>query len=268
MDIQTPETASFDPADQADFNFVNHALDTLADDRMAEAGAARRKASRALFNAMAPHDDAEAALVALAVAAYHGAMDSFARADEPGASNEIVIRLRSNALAAARSYAATLRLLRKPQSTAGKETARGQTAKSRREKPHPATRRAQRDTRRRSRDRSRGRFPSAPAARAIPAARQAWRADPAVSQRIDDAGPAAGGLLRSAGHRLPRQVRRGHRRGNRRHRRTGGSTRKPNFSRCGSELGEAVPANRESLRSPPSPDAASPARPPPQARSR
>ncbi len=131
MDIQTPETASFDPADQADFNFVNHALDTLADDRMAEAGAARRKASRALFNAMAPHDDAEAALVALAVAAYHGAMDSFARADEPGASNEIVIRLRSNALAAARSYAATLRLLRKPQSTAGKETARGQTVKSR-----------------------------------------------------------------------------------------------------------------------------------------
>ena len=72
-----------------------------------------------LLDAMAPRDAAEAQLAAIGVAAALSSMDSFIRAARPGVSEETVTRLRGNALAAGRTYAATQRLLRRrPQPTA------------------------------------------------------------------------------------------------------------------------------------------------------
>jgi hypothetical protein len=122
MDMQAPEFNTLDPV------FADHVLNTLASTvpageglesspapaRDAEAG--RREAARILFDAMRPQDAADAALAALAVAAFHAAMDNFARAALPGTPDEKAMRLRSNALAASRSYSAVLRTLRKQQS--------------------------------------------------------------------------------------------------------------------------------------------------------
>jgi hypothetical protein len=66
-----------------------------------------------LFHSLDPQDPADAQLAAIAVAAAQSAMDNFARAARPDVSNETVLRLRSSALAAGRTYAATLRNLRK-----------------------------------------------------------------------------------------------------------------------------------------------------------
>jgi hypothetical protein len=61
--------------------------------------------TRELFDSLNPCDAADAMLAAIAVAAARSAMDNFARAARPGVSNETVVRLRSNGLAAARTYA-------------------------------------------------------------------------------------------------------------------------------------------------------------------
>jgi hypothetical protein len=60
-----------------------------------------------------PRDPAEAQLAAIAIAAAQSAMDNFARAAQPGLADDTAIRLRSSALTAGRTYAATLRMLRK-----------------------------------------------------------------------------------------------------------------------------------------------------------
>jgi hypothetical protein len=74
---------------------------------------ANRHAITELFASLNPRDPAEAQLAVLAIAAAQASMDSFARAARPGVTDEAAIRLRSSALAAARTYASTLRMLRK-----------------------------------------------------------------------------------------------------------------------------------------------------------
>jgi hypothetical protein len=73
-------------------------------DRSEAARAASLAEARTLLEAWQPADALEAALAARAVAAHFAAMDSFARAAKPGMSDESVIRLRGNAIAAGRVF--------------------------------------------------------------------------------------------------------------------------------------------------------------------
>jgi hypothetical protein len=98
--------------------FVVLLLDTLAkmvpgeaDD--ADARIVRRDIARILFEAFTPCDALEAMLAARAVAAHHATMDGYARAAQPGTSDEKSIRLRNTAIAASRSFDAVLRTLEK-----------------------------------------------------------------------------------------------------------------------------------------------------------
>ena len=75
-----------------------------------------QEAAHELFESLNPQDPADAVLAALAIAAAQSAFDNFARAARPGMSHETVTRLRGNALAATRAYAALRRQLRKPPS--------------------------------------------------------------------------------------------------------------------------------------------------------
>lgn len=74
-----------------------------------------QQAMHALFTSLNPRDPAEAQLAAIAIAAVGAAMDNFIRANQPGVSNDMVLRLRGNALNAGRTYGAMLRTLRGPQ---------------------------------------------------------------------------------------------------------------------------------------------------------
>jgi hypothetical protein len=65
--------------------------------------------ARTLLEALHPADAKEAAQVARAIAAHFAAMDGFARAAKPGMSDETVIKLRGNALAASRLSDALVR---------------------------------------------------------------------------------------------------------------------------------------------------------------
>jgi hypothetical protein len=94
--------------------FITMLIDTLAvmvpggnDDADTKEG--RRNVARLLFEAFEPRDAIEAMAAARAVAAHHAAMDNFTRAAQPGVSDEKVIRLRANALAAGRTVEAALR---------------------------------------------------------------------------------------------------------------------------------------------------------------
>jgi outer membrane biosynthesis protein TonB len=73
-------------------------------------------ATRELFDSLDPRNPADAQLAVFAIAAAQSAMDNFARAAQPGMSDDQVARLRGRALAAGRAYASALRYLRKPQS--------------------------------------------------------------------------------------------------------------------------------------------------------
>ena len=99
--------------------FLALLLDTLAETIPAgqdrEAGLA---IARALLEALRPADAKEAAQAARAIAAHFAAMDGFARAAKPGMSDETVIKLRSNALAASRLSDALVRPRQQPQPTA------------------------------------------------------------------------------------------------------------------------------------------------------
>jgi hypothetical protein len=77
-----------------------------------------RQVAQQLFDSFAPRDPADALLAAIAVAAALAAMDGFARGARPGISDQTAARLRSSALAAGRTYAATLRDLRRRQPAA------------------------------------------------------------------------------------------------------------------------------------------------------
>lgn len=72
-------------------------------------------ATRELFDSLDPRNPADAQLAVFAIAAAQSAMDNFARAAQPGMSDDQVARLRGRALAAGRAYASALRYLRKPQ---------------------------------------------------------------------------------------------------------------------------------------------------------
>jgi hypothetical protein len=121
MDMQTPDHAPTLPAASSapSHNFVEHLLDVLAAAAPGVSGdtsgrARSREDARELFDALNPRDAAEAQLAAIAVAAGQSAIDSFVRAARLGISDETAVRLRSNGLAAGRTYAAALRTLRKP----------------------------------------------------------------------------------------------------------------------------------------------------------
>jgi hypothetical protein len=85
---------------------------------------ASRQAMAELLRSLNPHDPAEAQLAVLAIGAAQASMDSFARAARPDVTDETVIRLRSSALAPARTYASTLRMLRKQPKPAEQEAAK------------------------------------------------------------------------------------------------------------------------------------------------
>jgi hypothetical protein len=62
----------------------------------------------------------EAMLAARMIAAHHATMDGYRRAMQPGVSDAEAVRLRNNAIAAARSFDAALRTLEKRQGPAEK----------------------------------------------------------------------------------------------------------------------------------------------------
>jgi hypothetical protein len=89
--------------------------------------------AHSLFEAFQPTDALEAARAAHAVAASLAAMDSFARAAKPDVSDEKVVRLRSNALAAGRVFDAAVRASRPEQQRPSRDQARPRAASPR---PH------------------------------------------------------------------------------------------------------------------------------------
>ncbi len=91
-------------------------------DQSAAAREASLAEARMLFEAWQPADAMEAALAARAVAAHFAAMDSFARAAKPGVSDETVIRLRGNAIAAGRVFDRQLRAFRRQRQPAPART--------------------------------------------------------------------------------------------------------------------------------------------------
>jgi hypothetical protein len=76
-------------------------------------------AHRALAT-FAPRDMVEAMLAARVIASHHACIDSYRRAMLPGLEDADVTRLRSNAIAAGRSFDAALRILDKRRAPAGK----------------------------------------------------------------------------------------------------------------------------------------------------
>ena len=73
------------------------------------------------MEALHPADAKEAAQAARAIAAHFAAIDGFARAAKPGMSDETVIKLRGNALAASRLSDALVRPRQQPRPTASTE---------------------------------------------------------------------------------------------------------------------------------------------------
>ena len=80
--------------------------------------------ARTLLEALHPADAKEAAQAARAIAAHFAAMDGFARAAKPGMSDETVIKLRGNALAASRLSDALVRPRQQPRPTRTPKTSR------------------------------------------------------------------------------------------------------------------------------------------------
>jgi len=112
MDLQTPDhastpfpTSSSGPPSRM---FSRRLLKILAaatpgEDDDPTALAESRETTRELLDSFSTRDPADAMLAAIAVAAAQSAMDNFACAARPGMSDETVMRLRSNALAAERA---------------------------------------------------------------------------------------------------------------------------------------------------------------------
>jgi hypothetical protein len=116
MDMQTPDHR---PRPSLSRSFKTHLLKALAGTVPAHAGddpAARDETietMRELLDALDPGDAADAQLAAIAIAASLSAIDGFTRAARVGVSDETATRLRSNALAAGRTYATTRQTLRR-----------------------------------------------------------------------------------------------------------------------------------------------------------
>ena len=107
-------------------SFVALLIDTLArivPGTGGRAEATRRDIARALFEALKPRDAVDAMLAARMLAAHYAEMDGYARATQPGLTDEKVIRLRANAIAASRSFDAALRTLEKRRAPAAPKRA-------------------------------------------------------------------------------------------------------------------------------------------------
>lgn len=87
------------------------------------AEATRRDIARALFEALQPIDAVDAMLAARMLAAHYAELDGYARAMQPGLTDDTVIRLRANAMADSRSFNAALRTLEKRQAPAAPQRA-------------------------------------------------------------------------------------------------------------------------------------------------
>jgi hypothetical protein len=102
-----------------DLPFLDHLAAELAG-AWPDGGSAedRANAARAALEAMRPRDLIEAMLAARMLAAHHASMDGYRRAMQPDTSDADAIRLRNNAIAAARSFDTALRTLEKRQEPA------------------------------------------------------------------------------------------------------------------------------------------------------
>ena len=98
---------------QPDPAFLDNLTETLAGACPGGSADDRRNAARAAIEALKPRDIIEGMLAARMIAAHHATMDGYQRAMQPGVSDADAIRLRSNAIAAARSFDAALRTLEK-----------------------------------------------------------------------------------------------------------------------------------------------------------
>jgi hypothetical protein len=103
----TPMTFPIDAA------FLDSMIETLAGAWPGGSAEDRRHAARAAIAALQPRDLVEAMLAARMIAAHHAAMDGYQRAMQPGVGDAEAVRLRNNAIAAARSFDAALRTLEK-----------------------------------------------------------------------------------------------------------------------------------------------------------
>ena len=107
-------------------SFVALLIDTLArivPGTGGRAEATRHDIARALFEALQPRDAVDAMLAARMLAAHYAEMDGYARATQPGLTDDKVMRLRANAIAASRSFNAALRTLEKRQAPAAPKRA-------------------------------------------------------------------------------------------------------------------------------------------------
>jgi hypothetical protein len=96
-----------------DLAFLAPLIETLASTWPAGSAEDCPKAARAALEALEPRDLVEAMLAARMIAAHHATMDGYRRAMQPGVSDAEAVRLRNNAIAAARSFDAALRTLEK-----------------------------------------------------------------------------------------------------------------------------------------------------------
>jgi hypothetical protein len=102
-------------ADQPDPTFLDHLIATLAGTLPDGTAEERRRTALAALEALQPRDMIEAMLAARIIAAHHATMDGFRRAMQPEVGDAEAVRLRNNAIAAARSFDAALRTLEKRQ---------------------------------------------------------------------------------------------------------------------------------------------------------
>jgi hypothetical protein len=119
MDMQRPDFRIGHAVDELPPGFADTLIDALVRTVPAIAADAPnnpaecRETVRVMFTAMQPRNVTEAVLAAEAIAAFHAAMDMYARAAKPGTSDDKAIRLRNNALGGSRGFDTTLRLLRR-----------------------------------------------------------------------------------------------------------------------------------------------------------
>jgi hypothetical protein len=95
-------------------------IETVAGTSTAGSVDNRRSMARAAIEALQPRDIVEAMLAARIIAAHHATMDGYQRAAQPGISDAVAVRLRNNAIAAARSFDAAMRMLEKRRAAAEK----------------------------------------------------------------------------------------------------------------------------------------------------
>jgi hypothetical protein len=100
-------TLPIDPA------FLDSMIETLAGAWPGGSAEDHRPAARAAVAALQPRDIVEAMLATRMIAAHQATMDGSQRAMQPGVSDTDAVRLRNNAIAAARSFDAALRTLEK-----------------------------------------------------------------------------------------------------------------------------------------------------------